>query len=50
MDHCTFGMDLKIIGLTIGKVLRREGTLSGAEQTVEDFDQYRIKQGMKPLR
>lgn len=42
--HCTFGMDLKIIGMTIGKVLKRSGTLSGADQTVADFDEYRKEQ------
>jgi len=30
--------------MTVGKVLKRSGTLSGAEQTVEDFDVYRKKQ------
>lgn len=41
VEHLTFGMDLKIIGMTVGKVLKRSGTLSGAEQTVADFDVYR---------
>lgn len=41
VDHLTFGMDLKIICMTAGKVLKRSGTLSGAEQTVADFDVYR---------
>ncbi|MDE7187942.1 MAG: sugar transferase [Lachnospiraceae bacterium] len=44
VNHCSFGMDLKIIIMTVGKVLKRSGTLSGAEQTVEDFDVYRKKQ------
>lgn len=44
VQHCTFGMDLKIIGMTIGKVLGRSGTLSGADQTVADFDVYRKEQ------
>ncbi len=44
VQHCTFGMDLKIIGMTIGKVLGRSGTLSGADQTVADFDVYRKQQ------
>lgn len=39
--HCSFGMDMKVIMMTVGKVLKRSGTLSGAEQTVEDFDVYR---------
>ncbi len=44
VNHLTFGMDLKIIGMTVGKVLKRSGTLSGAEQTVADFDVYRKEQ------
>ncbi len=44
VKHCSFLMDVKIIGMTVGKVLKRSGTLSGAEQTVEDFDVYRKKQ------
>lgn len=41
VKNCSFLMDLKIIGMTVGKVLKRSGTLSGAEQTVPDFDKYR---------
>ena len=41
VNHLTLGMDLKIICMTVGKVLKRSGTLSGAEQTVADFDVYR---------
>ena len=44
VNHCTFLMDLKIIGMTLGKVLKRSGTLSGADQTVADFDVYRREQ------
>lgn len=44
VEHCSFIMDLRIIIMTVGKVLKRSGTLSGAEQTVEDFDVYRRKQ------
>lgn len=44
VNHCTFWMDLKIIGMTVGKVLKRSGTLSGADQTVADFDVYRKEQ------
>lgn len=44
VNHCSFMMDIKIIMMTVGKVLKRSGTLSGAEQTVEDFDIYRKKQ------
>lgn len=42
--HCSFMMDIRIIQMTVGKVLKRSGTLSGAEQTVEDFDKYRSRQ------
>ncbi|MCI5612455.1 MAG: sugar transferase [Roseburia sp.] len=41
VEKLSLGMDLKIIGMTIGKVLKRSGTLSGAEQVVADFDVYR---------
>ena len=41
VNHLTLGMDLKILAMTAGKVLKRSGTLSGAEQTVADFDVYR---------
>ena len=41
VDHLTFLMDLKIIGMTVYKVLKRADTLSGDQQTVEDFDKYR---------
>lgn len=44
VNHCTFLLDLKIIGMTVGKVLKRSGTLSGADQTVADFDVYRKEQ------
>lgn len=41
VNHLTFGMDLRIIGMTVGKVLKHSGILSGAEQTTIDFDVYR---------
>ena len=41
VNHLTFLMDVKVICMTVGKVLKRSGTLSGAEQTVADFDVYR---------
>ena len=41
VNHLTLRMDLKIIAMTVGKVLKRSGTLSGADQTVADFDVYR---------
>lgn len=45
VNHLTFLMDVKIIGMTVGKVLKRSGALSGADQTVADFDVYRREQG-----
>lgn len=44
VEHLSFLLDLKIIGMTAGKVLKRSGTLSGADQTVADFDVYREEQ------
>ena len=44
VNNLTFWMDVKIIGMTVGKVLKRSGTLSGADQTVADFDVYRKEQ------
>ena len=44
VNHLTFLMDVKIICMTVGKVLKRSGTLSGADQTVADFDVYRKEQ------
>lgn len=44
VHHLTFLMDVKIICVTVGKVLKRSGTLSGADQTVADFDAYRKEQ------
>lgn len=41
VENCGFLMDLKVLGMTVGKVLKRSGTLSGADQTVADFDEYR---------
>ncbi|NLG04589.1 MAG: sugar transferase [Clostridia bacterium] len=43
VENCSFWLDCKIIWMTIGKVLKKSDTLSGAEQTVEDFDVYRMK-------
>ena len=45
VDNCSLFMDLKVLGMTVGKVLKRSGTLSGAAQTVADFDEYRKAQG-----
>ena len=47
VNHISLGLDLKIIGMTVGKVLKRSGTLSGADQTVADFDVYRKGQREK---
>ena len=44
VNHLSFRLDLKIIGMTVGKVLKRPGTPSGADQTVADFDVYRREQ------
>ena len=44
VNNLTLGMDLKVLGMTVGKVLKRSGTLSGADQTVADFDVYRKEQ------
>lgn len=44
VEHLSFLMDMKIIAMTAGKVLKRSGTLSGADQTVADFDVYRREQ------
>lgn len=41
VNNLTLGMDLKVLCMTVGKVLKRSGTLSGADQTVADFDVYR---------
>ncbi|MBO5057692.1 MAG: sugar transferase [Lachnospiraceae bacterium] len=41
VENCSFLLDIKVLAMTAGKVLKRSGTLSGAEQTVADFDVYR---------
>lgn len=41
VNHCSFRMDIKILFMTALKVLKRSDTLSGADQTVADFDVYR---------
>ena len=50
VNDCSFIMDIKIIFMTVGKVLNHSGVQSGADQTVADFDVYRKNAGMKPLR
>ena len=47
VNNIGFLLDLKILCMTIGKVLNRSGVLSGAEQTTVDFDIYRKEQGSK---
>lgn len=47
VDHLNFLLDARIIVMTAGKVLKRSGTLSGADQTVADFDVYRKEQREK---
>lgn len=42
--NCSFLMDLKIVGKTIGMVLKRSGVQSGAEMSTIDFDIYRKQQ------
>lgn len=44
VNNLSLGMDIKVLGMTVGKVFKRSGTLSGAEQTVADFDVYRKSQ------
>lgn len=44
VNHLSLGMDLKVVFQTVGKVLKRSGTLSGGAQTVADLDAYRRMQ------
>lgn len=37
VDHCSLGLDLKILGLTFGKVLKREGISQMGEATISEF-------------
>jgi len=41
VNHLSFAMDCKVVFQTVGKVLKRSGTLSGGAQTVADLDAYR---------
>lgn len=43
IDHCSLWMDIKVLWMTVFRVVKRSGALSGASQTVEDFDVYRQK-------
>lgn len=47
IEHCSLLMDIKVLAMTAGKVLKRSGTLSGADQTVADFDVYRKENPVK---
>lgn len=38
VDHCSFGLDLKIVFLTIKKVWKREGIRSATSVTMESFN------------
>lgn len=44
VNNLSFGLDCKILLMTVGKVLNRSGVLSGEEQTTIDFDIYRRRQ------
>lgn len=44
VNHLSFRLDLKILFMTVGKVMNRSGVLSGEEQTTIDFDLYRKNQ------
>jgi len=37
VDHRTFGLDLKILWLTVGRVLMRQGISADGEATMEEF-------------
>ena len=49
VEHLTFVTDLKIILQSVGKVLKRTGSLSGDAQTVADLDAYRKDQVQKGI-
>ncbi|MEN6410508.1 MAG: sugar transferase [Anaerolineaceae bacterium] len=36
-DHWSFGLDVKILALTVGKVLKREGISAPGEATMQEF-------------
>ena len=37
VDHCSFRLDMQVIALTVGKVLRREGIQQVGQVTTEEF-------------
>lgn len=47
VNNISFLLDLKILCMTVRKVLNRSDVLSGEEQTTVDFDIYRKAQGSK---
>ena len=49
VEHLTFAMDVRIVLQSIGKVLKRTGSLSGDAQTVADLDAYRKEQVEKGI-
>ncbi|MBR6451705.1 MAG: sugar transferase [Lachnospiraceae bacterium] len=49
VEHLTFAMDVRIVLQSIGKVLKRTGSLSGDAQTVADLDAYRKDQVEKGI-
>lgn len=47
VKHQSFWLDLKILFLTVKKVLTREGTVEVQRQFMEDFDQHRRRSNVK---
>jgi sugar transferase EpsL len=41
VEHCSLGLDLKILALTVGKVLRREDAVPDPNIVILDFDEER---------
>jgi len=44
VDHCSLWLDLKIIFLTVWKVVRREGISASGEATMPEFMGQKAKQ------
>lgn len=44
VENVSLRMDMKVLGMTVGRVLKRSGTFSGAAQEIADFDVYRKNQ------
>jgi sugar transferase EpsL len=47
VDHLSLWLDLKIIGMTVGKIVRREGISQAGQATMEEF-RGRPDQGYNP--